>query len=465
MVELALHLDPGADTPLYEQLYGALAGQIRTGRLAEGTRLPGKRSLAASLGLAVNTVDTAYQMLVAEGYLESRERSGFRVLAWDGPLPAAPAPLPEPPAPPPAAWRFDLSTSGVDTGLFPFRTWGRIQKELLYSSPQLLDHGPRQGDEELRRQAADYLRAYRGVQCGLDQVVIGAGIEYLMGLLARLLGGAAAVENPGYRRTVKILENNGVECIPVDIDKGGLPPRALEASGARVACITPSHQFPTGVTMPAPRRAQLLKWAMAAPDRWIIEDDYDSEFRFDIRPLPSLQGMAGEDGPVIYLTTFSKSLAPSIRMAAMVLPRPLLGRWQAMYGSYSSTVSRFEQETLGRFIQDGHFTRHLARLRSQYKQRMETLAEALEAAFPGRVELQGRHTGLHLLLTLKDGPGETAMVDRARAAGVRLEGLRGYYLARPEHCPENTVVVGYAALPPGDIPALAEALRTAWQKT
>ena len=299
------------------------------------------------------------------------------------------------------------------------------------------------------------------VQLFMVAVSIGTGVG-TNALLARLLGGAAAVENPGYRRTVKILENNGVECIPVDIDKGGLPPRALEASGARVACITPSHQFPTGVTMPAPRRAQLLKWAMAAPDRWIIEDDYDSEFRFDIRPLPSLQGMAGEDGPVIYLTTFSKSLAPSIRMAAMVLPRPLLGRWQAMYGSYSSTVSRFEQETLGRFIRDGHFTRHLARLRSQYKQRMETLAEALEAAFPGRVELQGRHTGLHLLLTLKDGPGETAMVDRARAAGVRLG---GYYLARPEHCPENTVVVGYAALPPGDIPALAEALRTAWQKT
>ena len=293
MVELALHLDPGADTPLYEQLYGALAGQIRTGRLAEGTRLPGKRSLAASLGLAVNTVDTAYQMLVAEGYLESRERSGFRVLAWDGPLPAAPAPLPEPPAAPQAAWRFDLSTSGVDTGLFPFRTWGRIQKELLYSSPQLLDHGPRQGDEELRRQAADYLRAYRGVQCGLDQVVIGAGIEYLMGLLARLLGGAAAVENPGYRRTVKILENNGVECIPVDIDKGGLPPRALEASGARVACITPSHQFPTGVTMPAPRRAQLLKWAMDAHRRRL-------RFRIPVRhpaaAQPAGHGRGGRAG-------------------------------------------------------------------------------------------------------------------------------------------------------------------------
>ena len=147
MLDLALQLDPAGEEPLYAQLYRALVGQIRTGRLAEGERLPGKRSLAAGLGVAVNTVDTAYQLLVAEGYLESRERSGFRVLAWEGPLTAPPAPVTRPAAeePPAPEWRFDLSTSGVDTGLFPFRTWGRIQKELLYSSPQLLGHGPRQG--------------------------------------------------------------------------------------------------------------------------------------------------------------------------------------------------------------------------------------------------------------------------------------------------------------------------------
>ena len=465
MLDLALQLDPAGEEPLYEQLYRALVGQIRTGRLAEGERLPGKRSLAAGLGVAVNTVDTAYQLLVAEGYLESRERSGFRVLAWEGPLTAPPAPVTRPAAeePPAPEWRFDLSTSGVDTGLFPFHTWGRIQKELLYSSPQLLGHGPRQGDEGLRRAVAEYLRAYRGVRCELDQIVIGAGNEYLMGLLARLLGGPAAVENPGYQRTARILENNGVEWTAVDIDGGGLPPAALAASGARVACVTPSHQFPTGVTMPAPRRAQLLRWAAEAPDRWIIEDDYDSEFRFDIRPLPSLQGMAGADGPVVYITTFSKSLAPSIRVAAMVLPRGLLPRWQAMYGGYASTVSRFEQETLCRFIQGGHFGRHLARLRSQYKLRMEALAQALEQSFgAGNVILQGRHTGLHLLLTLPGGPGEARMVARARAAGIRVEGLSAYYLTRRETCPANTVVVGYAALPPADIPKLAEELKNLW---
>ena len=389
MVHLTTALEPGSGVPLYEQLYRSLAGEMRTGALPAGTRMPGKRRLAAELSVSVNTVDTAYQMLAAEGYLAARERSGFYVQEYlalpqvgadaRGPSPA-PA-VPEPAAPEPPV-RYDLSTRGVDPGLFPFRTWGRIQKELLYSSPQLLDHGPRQGDEELRRQAADYLRAYRGVQCGLDQVVIGSGIEYLVGLLARLLGGAAAVENPGYPRARQVLENNGISCCCLPVDEDGLSIRALSESGAAVCYVTPSHQFPTGVTMPAGRRAELLHWAARRPgQRYIIEDDYDSEFRFDTRPLPSLQGMAGADGPVVYLSTCSRSLAPSIRIAYMVLPEQLLPAWHAKYALYSGTVSRFEQQTLARFITGGYFTRHLARLRSQYKQRMETLAEALAILF------------------------------------------------------------------------------------
>lgn len=496
MLELPFTLEPGGTLPLYEQLYGHLARLIRTGGLAAGSRLPGKRSLAEALGVSVNTVDTAYQMLAAEGYLESRPRSGFVVqqmqplgeieggAAGGGTVDGGTAPPPAGGLPgaaegsaaegaaadqtaataPAAPVRFDLSTSGVDTALFPFRSWGRIQKELLYSAPELLGHGHRQGDENLRGAIAAYLRAYRGVQCGPEQVVVGAGLEYLLGLLARLLvGGCAAVENPGYARSRTVLENNGIPCIPLDIDRGGLPVGALTGCGARIAYVTPSHQFPTGVTMPAGRRAELLAWARGGPDRLILEDDYDSEFRYDIRPLPSLQGMAGPDGPVIYLTTFSKSLAPSIRIACMVLPRPLLARYRAMYGAYASTVSRFEQQTLTRFLEDGLFTRHLARLRKAYRLRMETLAVALEAAFgPERLRLQGRHSGLHLLLSLTEGPDERQMVARAAAAGVRLAGLSGYYMARPERCPPRTVVVGYAGLPPGDIPLLAETLARAW---
>lgn len=470
MLKHAFMVDSNSDLPLYQQVYDHLAQQIRTGQLAAGERLPGKRSLAEDLGVSVNTVDTAYQMLTAEGYLESRLRSGFFVQPFTDLLPEtaclpSPAPQCAQSAVPPS--RFDLSVTGVDTSLFPFRTWGRIQKDLLYSAPELLAHGHRQGDEDLRQAIAEYLRAYRGVQCSAHQIVVGAGMEYLLGLLARMLGGdgqaMAAVENPGYRRSWVILRNNGVPCQFVDINSGGMDLAALSGSGANIAYVTPSHQFPTGVTMPVGRRAELLRWAQEKPGRYIIEDDYDSEFRFDIRPLPSLQGMAGPAGPVIYLTTFSKSLSPSIRIACMVLPQPLMERYLSMYGDYSNTVSRFDQQTLCQFIQGGHFTRHLARMRKVYRGRMEALADALENAFgPGRVILQGRHTGLHLLLTLNNGPGEAVMVRCAQEQGVLLTGLSSYFMARRQNCPPNTVVIGFASLPPQDIEPLAKALKKAW---
>ncbi len=468
MVDLTFGLDSASPVPLYQQLYENLTRQIRSGRLKAGDRLPGKRSLAAQLAVAVNTVDTAYQMLVAEGYLEARPKSGFFVLEVVDTLPRREASAPRIPrqksAPAPAV-RFDLSTGAVDTALFPFRTWGRIQKELLYARPELLYHGHRQGDPELREALADYLQSYRGVLCDPDQIVVGAGVEYLLGLVAQLLrGGTAAIENPGYDRSRTILENNGVACCYVDIDGSGLSPAGVEASGASLCYVTPSHHFPTGVTMPAGRRSQLLRWAAAQPGRYILEDDYDAEFRFDMRPVPSLQGMAGPSGPVVYLCTFSKSLAPSIRIACMVLPPDLLERYQAAFGSYANTVSRFEQQTLCRFLQEGYFTRHLARMRGAYKTRMEQLAAALEDAF-GRehIVIGGRHTGLHLLVTLPDGPGEEALVARALASGVLVRGLSGYYMKRRETCPPNTVVVGYASLQDGEIAPLVAALTTAWR--
>ena len=387
MVHLTTALDADSGVPLYEQLYRSLAGEMRSGTLAAGTRMPGKRRLAAELSVSVNTVDAAYQMLAAEGYLESRERSGFYVQEYLAlPQAAAPEaappprqPQPQPPAPP---VRYDLSTRGVDPGLFPFRTWARLQKELLYSSPELLTHGDAQGDPALRQALADYLSEYRGVQCGPHQIVVGAGLEYLLGLLAPLLPGPAAVETPGYPRAKQVLENNGVPCCCVPVDGDGRSVAALNRSDAAVCYVRPSHQFPTGVTMPAGRRAELLHWAARKPrQRYIIEDDYDSEFRFDTRPLPSLQGMAGADGPVVYLSTCSRSLAPSIRIAYMVLPEHLLPAWREKYRLYSGTVSRFEQQTLARFITEGYFTRHLARERVAYKARRDALTAALTAAF------------------------------------------------------------------------------------
>lgn len=462
MLKLNLHLD--GREPLYLQIYSNIAAQIRSGQLAPGSRLPGKRSLASDLAVAVNTVDTAYQMLLAEGYLESRERSGFFVLPYTDMLkPTVSVQLPVQKVETPAM-RFDLSTGSVDTALFPFRTWGRIQKELLYNGEELLHHGERSGDADLRRAISQYLRAYRGVECSNEQIIVGAGMEYLLGLVAQLLhGSTAAIENPGYGRSRTILENSGVTCQCVDIDESGLAMQGLEESGANLCYVTPSHHFPIGVTMPVGRRMQLLQWAQREEGRYIIEDDYDAEFRFDMRPLPSLQGMAGRGGPVIYLCTFSKSLAPGIRIACMVLPETLLPRWHEKFGAYANTVSRFEQQTLRHFLDDGHFTRHLSRMRKAYKGRMELLCDALEKTF-GRepITLRGRHTGLHLLLTLHSARGEEQMVSAAAREGVRLRGLSEYYMERRETCPVNTVVIGYASVADQEIPSLVAILHRAW---
>ena len=465
---LQITFSPEEQGPLYEQLYRAVAGQIRAGQLGAGEKMPGKRTLAGQLGVSVNTVDGAYQLLAAEGWLEARPRSGFYVRPYQPPL-APPSPAaengPARAAAPARQWKFDLSTGGVDTGLFPFRTWARIQKELLYSRPGLLAHGEGRGDIELRAAIARHLRAWRGVDCTPDQVVVGAGVEYLMSLLARVVGSSiTALENPGYARTRRILHNNGIRCVPVAVDEQGLDPDALAAAGARLVYVTPSHQFPTGAVMPVGRRSRLLNWAAAAPGRYIIEDDYDSEFRFDVRPLPSLQGMAGREGPVIYLSTFSRSLAPSIRIAYMVLPLPLLSRFEAAFGGYSSTVSRFEQQTLAIYMDEGHFARQLARARGRYRARMLALTAALEEALGAEnTRFYGRHTGLHFLLQLHNGPDEEEMVKRAAAAGVRLAGLSGYYLARPERCAPRTVVVGYGALADEQVGEAAAALRAAWR--
>lgn len=475
MEHITMRLVPGGTIPLYRQLYTCLVAEMRSGNLAAGEKLPGKRAMAQQLGVSVNTVDTAYQMLVAEGYLKARPRSGFAVRALLPGVSAAQTPprtadLTDLPvqekalaATPSTPVLFDFQTASIDTTLFPFKTWRRLQRDLLAGNPSLLNHGHRQGDENLRRAIATYLHEFRGARCDAGQIVVGAGIEYLLGLLACLFKeDVFAVENPGYARTARILQNSGVRSCCVAVDSEGLSAQALAQSGATLAYVTPSHQFPTGVSMPAGRRDALLQWARETPGRYLIEDDYDSEFRFDVRPLPCLQGM--DDGAhVIYISTFSKSIAPAIRIAYMVLPPALLARYTEQFAFYSSTVSRFEQQTLCRFMEGGHFARHLNRLRNAYRQRRDALVDALHAAF-GRsaLEILGSHTGLHLLVRLRTGLDETQMIERAAAHGARLTGLSAYYRANPENCPASTVVLGYAGVPPDAILPAVAALRAAW---
>lgn len=463
MESFALRMTKNGKTPLYRQLYRYIIGEITSGRLSAGEKLPSKRRLAADLGVSVSTVDTAYQMLAAEGYVKAKPKSGFTVLHIERLRPPLRPAACVPKQAPRIQWQYDFDTGSVDTGLFPFKTWARIQRETVTGHPELLNHGARQGDENLRSAIAKYLHAYRGVLCTPEQIVVGAGIEYLLGLLARLFSGAVfAVENPGYPRMGRILQNSGVRVRYVPVDAEGMQIGALQESGAQIAYVTPSHQFPTGATMPAARRTELLRWAQGKAGRYVIEDDYDSEFRYDTRPLPSLQGM-DPAGCVIYVGTFSKSIAPSMRVGYMVLPPQALVRWRAQFGMYSSTVSRFEQQTLCRFMEEGHFARHLNRLRIAGRSRRDALTQALYSAFGKQgVTVHGGHTGLHLLVTVHSGLSERQLVQAAAQQGVRVGGLSDYYAPDTQGCPASTVVLGYSGMDEETLRKAANALRRAW---
>ena len=342
-------LDSSQRRPLYEQLYRYIRGEIEAGRLAAGERLPSKRALAAHLKISVVTVEGAYGQLLAEGYLRSEPKRGFFVQAVQeehrSPAPARTLSVPAPPTP---ALPYDFSTSAVDIALFPFATWAKLMREVLseQAAPLLASPHP-QGLPALRRAIAEHLYRFRGIRADAEQIVVGAGSETLIGLLVQLLGreGGYGVENPGYTKTQRILTSCGAAVRPLPLDGQGLRVDALEEAGVRVVHVTPSHHYPLGIIMPVARRQALLRWAEAAPDRYILEDDYDSEFRFSGRPIPALQSLDGGER-VVYLNTFAKSLAPSLRISYMVLPPHLLERWRRDFWFYSSTVPSFEQYAL-----------------------------------------------------------------------------------------------------------------------
>ena len=422
MENLTLTLDAGNKQPMDEQLYRCFVDDIHAGRVATGEKLPSKRALCAHLGVSVSTVETAYAMLVAEGYVISKPQSGYYVsdfVTFDAPdvqtrcdncfaaQPTAPS-RPE----------FDFSTAAVDTSLFPYASWAKLNKEVVYSSPELLQRGDRQGDESLRRALCVFLSEYRGVRCVPEQIVVGAGMEYLTGLLAQLFHPAAVfgIEDPGYMTMYHVLRAQGRTVRFLPLDKAGVCPDAPAAQGADVLYLTPSHQFPMGVTMPASRRSQLLRWASERPERWIIEDDYDSEFRYGVRPIPAMQGM-DTCGRVVYLSTFSRSLAPSVRIAYMVLPPELLARYQALDGYQLSTVSRYEQAVMARFLSEGYYARYLRRVGNLYRRRRDALTDALERM--DGVRISGNDGGLHFLLTNTHFP-EAELRSLALRQGIAL---------------------------------------------
>lgn len=442
--------------PLYDYLCRCIKADILSGRLRPGEKLPSKRSLARHLEVAVVTVENAYAQLTAEGYLEPQEKRGYFVSPLEV-QPAPPPPKPAEPPKPPRAWLVDLKSGGSGTEGFPFSVWARLMRQVLTElGPDLLYSTPHNGALELREAIAGYLCNFRGISAAPEQIVVGAGTEYLYNLIVQLLGRdkVFGVEDPGYPQAGRIYALNGVSCVPVPIDRQGADVGPVEDSGAQVLHLSPSHQFPTGAITPIARRQALLKWVQGEEGRYIIEDDYDSEFRFTGRPIQTLQSI-DHSGRVIYVNTFSRTLAPSLRISYMVLPPSLLERYQRRLGFYSSTVPAMDQHTLARFLSGGYFEHHINRARVLYRARRDQVIAALtRSPLAGCSHIYGEDAGLHFLLTL-----DTKMPDRALSRAAQEQSIRLCFLSDycrvPSRQWEHTLVINYPGV---DLERLPQAL-------
>ena len=435
--------------PLYEALYRYIRADILSGALLPGQKLPSKRALAENLEVSKITVEAAYNQLLSEGYICSREKVGYFVEAVER---HAPAPVPALPRDEiPAAPLVDLTGSG--TVRFPFSVWMKLQREVMLDyGEKLLLPMPNQGIPELRQAISRHLADFRGLHVPPEHILIGAGTDFLYNILIQLLGRDLnyAVEEPGYGKIRKIYAAGGVRCLSAPMDGSGVRPDSL--AHARVLHISPSHHFPTGLVTPVSRRLELLAWARQR-DGYIIEDDYDSEFRFDAHPMPAMQSL-DRSGRVIYMNSFSKTLAPSIRISYMVLPGELMAKFQRELGFYGCTVPSFEQYTLARFLSRGHFEKHINRMRKFYRSRRNRVVEMLRTCpFAERLTILEQDAGLHFLLKIDTELSDRALTQRLSASGIRVHALSHYYHESGENT--RTLVVNYAQL---NEEALARAL-------
>ncbi len=427
------YLDRKSGTSLYIQIYESLRGDILSGRMSVGEKLPSKRTLAEQLGVSLITVENAYAQLIAEGYVQSSERSGYYVRFSGGAVTCVTENI-EP--------EFERDSEERATScameLFPFTVWARLMRTvILDKGTSLLIPSASNGVWELRKEIARYLWYSRGINVDPQRIIIGAGTEYLYNMLIPLLGRDKryGVEDPGYTKLSDIYSMNGVDHIPIGLDDKGISCSDLHSSNADIVHISPAHHFPTGIVMPISRRSEIMTWAEQQSGRFIIEDDYDSEFRWSGKPVPSIFSM-DSTGKVIYINTFSVTIAPSVRIAYMCLPEELSEKWHRTMSFCSCPVPVFEQYTLARFIGDGYFGRHISRMKKHYRHIRELV---LSLFAQHRCELVEERSGLHFLAVLtKEHEDLFALCDRC---GISLKPLSLYCINST--CERELYVVNY----------------------
>ncbi|MCR8642869.1 PLP-dependent aminotransferase family protein [Paenibacillus sp. N1-5-1-14] len=434
-------LSSQTEQPLYLQIYKQIRSQISGGALAAGIRLPSVRALQLQLNISKTPIETAYQMLLSEGYVVSKPRSGLFVVhlntceslatATDLSQSTSLRVVTSPDNTKPREL-IDFYPASVDESAFPYRTWKRMLNDVLDRSVGLNRCGDEQGEYGLRKVIAEYLRSSRGVVCEPEQIVIGSGMSYSINILSKLLKDIPyiAMEDPGYENVREQLVHNEFKVLPIPTTEQGISIAHLEQSEAECVYVTPSHQYPLGTVMPYAQREQLLQWAQAR-DAYIIEDDYDGEFRYLGKPIPSLQGL-DRGGRVIYIGTFSKSFTPALRMNYMVLPIVLMERMkQLQYLLFNP--SRIDQWAMQSFFEQGHWYRHIRRMRNLYRKKHEYLIQLVTTHLSEIVEITNYSAGLNLLLTLRSNLPLSTLIERADEVGVRVYGFEQSWMNGAPH--------------------------------
>ncbi len=443
--------------PIYKFLYECIKRDILSGNLSAGEKLPSKRALASHLKISVMTVQNAYAQLIAEGYLYTVEKSGYFV----APIEKMPHKVPplvfqtertqEP------VWFLDFKANHIREESFPHATLSRLMRKALEKTGDLLRPLDFNGIIELREAIAKHLYDFREMRVSPDQIIIGAGAEFLYHLIIQLLGRDKiyAVEDPGFQKIGEIYRLNGVHFRYVHVDAAGLSAQALRQEDTDVIHISPTHHYPTGVVMPVGRRQELLRWASEKEERCIIEDDYDSEFRFQGHPIPPLMGMDTEE-KVIYMNTFSKSIAPALRVGYMVLPPSLMEKYRKTMGFYSCTVSGFEQYMLAKFIGEGYFERHINRMKTLYRTKRDIVINAIRnSAFAHQVTIHEENAGLHFLIRLDTTLSDNEIIRLAAEKGIRLAFL-SEYIHDAEKSSPHVLILNYSGI---DTERLPEGIR------
>ncbi len=451
-------LDAASSMPLHVQLYEAIKSDIVQMRRI-GEKLPSIRKLANEYAISKTTVQNAYSQLYAEGYIESRPKSGYFVSdSFEGGFPVDETPL-SPAAPKEEACRYDFFPVRLSKENFPLKLWKRLYVKAVDGTLDFGSYPDGQGEPGLRREIAGYLQASRAVRCTPEQIVIGGAFMDTMTMIADLLQRGRkhfAIEHPGYHVTRKVFERLGYVVSSITVDRQGLDIDGLIASGARVVYITPSHQYPTGVAMPVANRLRLLTWARES-DGYIIEDDYDSELTYRSRPIPSLQGLDTDDR-VIYVGTFAKALSPALRVGYVVLPHRFMEEYRRFHVLFPR-VSLTTQKTLELFIKEGHWARHLRRVRNLNRKKHDRMKKALTEQLGDSFEIVSEGGGLAIHIRPKDAMDLSLLETRAREAGIRL-----YFAKRVSGGEWEAIRMGFGGFDEAEIDPAVKAFAEVWHR-